>query len=117
MVARGDTLLANRIGAVLLRVSHTSTDDDLQTMRNIDWAYQNSVGAQAAGTETETARDLVERYRDWIETGSEVESMRRALARKGVPPTPPGDWTDTWSVFSTERQRADAEWLAVFAPK
>ncbi len=44
---------------------------------------------------------------DWIETGSEFESMRLAVARAGKPLTPPADWVDENSPFSPERLRND----------
>lgn len=111
MAARGDTLIANRIGSAVLRVSRTYTDDDLLFARNLDWVYQQTTSALAHGTESEIAKDFVVRYRDWIETGSEVESMRRALVRRGTAPTPPEDWVDASSSFTAERLHSDAAWF------
>lgn len=111
MAEHGDTLVANRIGTAVLRVSHTYTDDDLKVARNVDWVYQKTTDALTKQTDADTAKDFAVRYRDWIETGNEVESMRRALVRQGTAPTPPEDWVDRLSSFSAERQRTDAAWF------
>jgi len=54
---------------------------------------------------------------DWIETGSEVEAMRRAVARAGIPVTPPDDWTDKLSPFSEDRFKQDQAALKRVAEK
>jgi len=117
MATRGDTLIANRIGDAILRVSHTYMDDDLRFARNMDWVYQKATSASPSGSDSEIAKDFIMRYHDWIDTGSEVESMRRALVRQGVAPTPPEDWVDTWSSFSAERLHGDAAWFEKNASK
>jgi hypothetical protein len=111
MMRRGDTLLPNRLGATVLRVSHSHSDDDVQVARDVDWVYQHYTNLLSSGTDEESAKDFAVRYRDWIETNSEVESMRRALVRKGIAPKPTEDWVDTLTLFSTERQRSDVEWF------
>ena len=103
MTKHGDTLIANRIGASVLRVSRTYTDEDMQVARDLDWIYQRATEQSAA--------DFTKQYHDWIETGSEVESIRRSLVRAGIAPMPPEHWLDTWSLFSAERLRNDAEWF------
>jgi hypothetical protein len=42
-----------------------------------------------------------------MEINSEIESMRRALARAGKPLTPPSDWIDEQSPFSAQRLHDD----------
>lgn len=109
MMTHGNTLIVNRLGGSVLRVSHTYTDEDLQLARDIDWVYQHQMKVLPDSTDEASAKNLMAQFHDWADTGNEVEAMRRALVRHGIAPTPPQDWNDTLSVFSTERQRSDAE--------
>jgi hypothetical protein len=109
MVARGDTLLANRIGAALLRASHTFTDQDLSLARNDDWIYARYMEREQAAPLS--IEQVVAYQSDWIETNSEKAAMRLFVLRSGASDTPPEDWTDDRSQFVGERFRSDAEWF------
>ena len=111
MVGHGDTMLANKLGYSVLRVSNTYTDEDVRGARNDDWA-QEKVFERALATKTDltSAQAILAFQTDWIATGSEVEAMRLQLDRIGLPHIPPEDWVDASSPFSSERLRKDAEW-------
>lgn len=105
MVAHGTTLIANRMGASVLRLSRTFNDDDVERARKQDWIRQQKTTLYGSPTAEPTSREVIANMNDWIETGSELESMRRAVARAGKPLTPPADWVDENSPFSPERLR------------
>jgi hypothetical protein len=54
-----------------------------------------------------SAEEVVAYETDWMQTGSEVEAMRRAVARAGNPLAPPDNWIDTLSPFSEQRLQQD----------
>ena len=110
MAARGDTLIANHIGLSMLRVSRTFSDDDVSQARMQDWLreqFTTKLLALAGSPDESAAEDMITYQTDWMETGSEVEAMRRAVARAGTPVTPPDDWTDKFSPFSEDRFQQD----------
>lgn len=53
--------------------------------------------------------------RDWLETGNEMEAMRRLVAGAGIALTPPNDWVDDQSPFSEERLNADVQYQSQHA--
>jgi hypothetical protein len=106
MARRGDTQITNRIGMSLLRVSRMFADDDVGEARAQDWLREQFTAKLLASTGTPDQAfvdEMITYQRDWIETGSELEAMRRAVARGGLPPAPGGDWIDKASPFSAER--------------
>jgi hypothetical protein len=107
MVQHGDTVIANRIGYALLRVSHTFTDDDVHMARDDDWIYAQYVKA----TTTPDVAEIAAHQKDWIDTNSEMEAMRRSLERAAISRTPPEDWVDDSSLFSAERLQSDVDWF------
>jgi hypothetical protein len=109
MAFHADTLIANRIGFAVLRVSGTVTPDDLQNARPDDWVYRQYT---LLGSSAEESAEQGKAYQnDWYETGSEMEAMRRTVARAGKPLTPPQDWVDDNPVFSAEKLRHDEDYL------
>jgi hypothetical protein len=111
MAFHADTLIANRIGLAVLRVSRTFTEDDVRNARPDDWVYgqYTSIIHAASGKE---AGELGKAYQnDWYETGSEMEAMRRMVAHAGKSLTPPDDWVDDNSLFSDERLRSDEDYF------
>lgn len=107
MVAHGTTLIANRIGSSVLRLSCTFNDDDVQRARTQDWIRQQKTTLNGSPTAEPMSREIITSMNDWIETGSELESMRLAVARADKPLTPPADWVDEQSPFSAERLHKD----------
>jgi len=120
MAARSDTLIASRIGLTMLRLSRTFSDDDVSQARTQDWLreqFTTKLLASAGSPDESSAEDMITYQSDWIETGSEVEAMRRAVARAGIPVTPPDDWTDKLSPFSEDRFKQDQAALKRVAEK
>jgi hypothetical protein len=116
LIAHGDTVLGKRFGYALLRVSRTFTDDDLFAARNDDWVYEKSQTLDTANLDAESVSASIAYQKDWIETGSEMEAMRRMVAHAGLALFPPNDWVDDQSPFSAERLRADEARLLKEAP-
>jgi hypothetical protein len=110
LIDHGDTLIGNRFGYVLLRVSRTFIDDDLLAARNDDWVYKKSQTLDTT-LDAESVNATIAYQKDWIETGSEMEAMRRMVANAGKPLTPPDDWVDDNSVFSDEKLRNDEDYF------
>jgi hypothetical protein len=108
MIEHGDTLITNRMGHALLRVSRTFTDADLAAVRNFDWIYSKAARLMTDDRSTES---IFAYQADWIDSNSETQAMRRRLVRNGIPTTPPDDWTDDSSPFSPERLGKDEAWL------
>ena len=106
MVSRGKTLLANRVGYSVLRVSGTFNDDDIQHARIDDWIYQQRI-TQLRQSGEHPVQEVITNINDLIETGSELEAMRRAIARAGIQLMPSPDWADMQTPFSAERLRND----------
>ncbi|MEP6940342.1 MAG: hypothetical protein ABI846_11310 [Rudaea sp.] len=105
LVTHGSTLVANRIGSALLRVSRTYDDGDVRRAHEQDWVMQQR-STLFAPDEVDTT-EIVASINDLLETGSEIESYRRIVARAGRPAAPADDWQDEQSPFSAERLHAD----------
>jgi len=105
MATKGSTLIANRIGFALLRVSRTYTDDDVRIARSQDWIWEKSAALSTA--EHLSAAKLIARTDDQNTAGNELEAMRRELVRANISAYPPADWVDTRSPFSPERLQQD----------
>jgi len=112
MVAQGGTFVDNRLGYTLLRLSRAYTDADVAAARRDDWLYSMHMQSIRLDDAQATADSIVAYETDWMETGSELEAIRRAGARAGVATDPPADWGDDSGMFSAERLRADAQRLA-----
>ncbi len=111
MATHSVDFIANRIGNSLLRVSHTFNEDDVQAARDQDWIYDQYGSIVHDWDSPAAAARTVVFLHDWIETGSELDAMRRAVARADKPASPPQDWVDAQSPFSTERLQLDETWL------
>ena len=107
MAFHADTLIANRIGFAVLRVSRTFTPDDVQNARPDDWVHRQYTAI--AGNESAAQGKAYQS--DWYETGSEMEAMRRMVAHAGRSLTPPADWVDDNSLFSDERLHSDEDYF------
>lgn len=108
MTTHGTPVIANRIGAAVLRLSSTFKDDDVQLARTQDWIWQQKIALfDSDRPAEEIVAKMVVNMNDWIDTGSELEAARREIVRAGKSPTPPADWVDTQSPFSAERLRND----------
>ena len=107
MATKGNTLIANRIGSTLLRVTRTYTADDMKLARTQGWVYEKFIGLYADTDHLPSATKLIARMDDQDAAGSEVEAMRRELVRENLPTEPPADWTDARSLFSAERLHDD----------
>jgi hypothetical protein len=111
MSQHGDTLLSQSIGFVVLRVSRTFSDEDVEAARQTDWIVQNYSDVIALNPGRVAIRDPLheaEAYqKDWVETGSETEAMRRRIVRAGLSPTPPDSWVGKAPRFSAERIQQD----------
>jgi hypothetical protein len=110
MAGRADTVIANRLGMAVLRVSNTFSDDDVRLAREVDWVLERSstaMGALESSQDPSVGDALVTYMTDWFATGNEIEAMRRAIVRSGSAATPPDDWVDKMSPFSEERLQRD----------
>jgi hypothetical protein len=114
MAFHADTLIANRIGFAVLRVSRTFTPDDVQNARPDDWVYRQYTSIVSSAQDSAEQRKAFQK--DWYETGSEMEAMRRMVANADKPLTPPDDWLDDNSLFSNERLRSDEDYFKKPAP-
>ena len=120
MAAHSDTLIANHIGWSILRISRTFSDDDVSQARTQDWLHEQFTTrllALAGSPNESAAEDMITYQTDWFDSGSEVEAMRRAVARAGTPVTPPDDWIDKLSPFSEDRFQQDQAALQRIAKK
>lgn len=107
LAAHGDSLVAARIGPAVLRVSQTYTADDQREARDFDWIYSQYLAALPTEESPQAAERFARHFDDWIASGSEIEAMRRTVARAGLATSPPDDWVDRYSQFSEERQRSN----------
>jgi hypothetical protein len=112
MAAHSDNFLSNRIGSALLRASRTFNQDDIQVARDQGWIYDQYASIISDGDSPAAAARTVGFLHDWVETGAELEAMRRAVAQADRPASPPQDWADAQSPFSAERLRAEDVRLA-----
>jgi hypothetical protein len=115
MATQGDTLIANRIGLAVLRVSRIYTPDDVQRARPDDWIYRQYTSI-VKDSSKDSLRDADSYQDDWFESRSEMEAMRRRVLRAGRPLSPPDGWVDDNSQFSDERLRSDEEHFKSQAP-
>ena len=107
MQNRGTDLLARRVGSALLRVSRTFNDEDQKTARVDDWVVAQFQNLEAEPMTKDAASMFVAHEKDWVDSGDEVEAMRRTIQRAGISTIPPDDWVDTRSSFSQERIEQD----------
>jgi hypothetical protein len=111
LMTHSDSLIAQRIGPALLRVSRTYTDDDLRVAREQDWIYKQYTQLLSGADDADSIARGIGYHQAWVASGSELEAMRQAVGKAGKGLTPPDDWVDDFSPFSVERLRADEERL------
>ncbi len=115
MAEHSSTLIGNRIGLAMLRVSGAYTEADIQRARQQDWIWRRWQRASSSADPFSTD-EFIALTNDECATGSEFEAARRAVARAGDALVPPSDWVDDYSVFSAERLAADELDAARAAP-
>jgi len=78
---------------MLLSEIPSFTDDDVERARSDTWIAARGRKPDAPIRNDRPHIDKEMAFaKDWIETGSEFEAMRRELARSGQPLQPPADW-------------------------
>ncbi len=89
MLERGDTLIARSIGFAILRNLDAATEADRAAKRNLEW-YQANV---LSGTgENGDARDALAHESDWRRMSDEIDVLKSALRRAGLPTEAPEGW-------------------------
>ncbi|MEO7477691.1 MAG: hypothetical protein ABIT64_00470 [Lysobacteraceae bacterium] len=90
MLKQGMTLLAQSIGAGILRVSGTAKADDRAAARIAEWRQH-----QHATLPFDQPSEIRAYVADLERTGNEVEAQQLQLRRAGLSLTPPADWKPT----------------------
>ena len=90
MLHHGTTLIARRIGFVVVRDLGVLDDADRALDRDLDWYRFN--GAK----DDPTIIDALAREDDWRRLGDEIEVLRSGLRRNGLPVHAPDGWTSPW---------------------
>lgn len=90
MLAHGDTLVARSIGYAVLRNLDAATDADRAAHRDLEWYSANSL--RGTGQDGE-ARDALAHESDWRRMDDEIDILKSALRRAGLPTSSPADWT------------------------
>lgn len=103
MLDRGTTLIARSIGFAVLRNlgDGVLTDEDNAADRNLDWYRANVL--KGTGYEDGDAFAMRAHEADWRDADDEIEVMKNALRRAGLPTEPPADWNDTRSQVAAAR--------------
>jgi len=86
MATKGDALITQLIGFVVLRKIDRLTDADRELERKRRWVLHQLW--RRADARVVDDRDMA----DWQSIDSEFEIQRRALSRAGISPDPPADW-------------------------
>jgi hypothetical protein len=88
MLTHATTLLGSRIGRGVLRVSGQATAADRADARVADWQFEQHLAL------VRDESDGVEKaaMTDWLQTGDELQVIRRRLQRAGIPAMPPANW-------------------------
>lgn len=92
LLAAGPNLIANQIGFAVLLASGTWTAADEAAAREQAWLRDSWSTASQAEAEATQAGTVLAFQNDWIDTGSEIEAIRRGVERAGLPTLPPADW-------------------------
>lgn len=87
MLYRGTTLIARRIGFVLVRNLGVLDDADRAADRDLDWYRFNGA------TEEPSIIDALAHEDDWRRLDSEIEVIRNRLRRSHLPTSAPDGWS------------------------
>ena len=88
MLNESKSLFSQMMGLALLRSA--GADDAAELARNKDYFTRMLIGISDAMLEDPQE---YERYQaDWLQTGSEIQVLKKALTRAGIPLLPPADW-------------------------
>lgn len=109
LASSGDTRIAVRIGSVVLRASRSFDDSDITRDRQNDWIFAESAKALGDGTDPRSLDTARQFQTTWLQNGTELAAMRKAIEHAGLAVEPPADWVDTSASFTPERLRADEE--------
>jgi hypothetical protein len=90
MLERGDTLIARSIGFAILRNLDAVTDADRAVKRDLDWYSANVLHGTG---EDGNARDALAHESDWRRMNDEIDVLKSALHRAGLPTEAPEGWT------------------------
>lgn len=90
MLQRGDTLVARSIGFAILRNLDAATDADGAAKRNIDWYRANAMRGTG---EDGNPSDALAHESDWRRMNDEIDVVKSALHRAGLPTEAPDGWT------------------------
>jgi hypothetical protein len=89
MLQHGDTLIARSIGFAVLRNLDAATDADRAAKRDLDWYSANVL--RGTGEDGE-ARDALAHESDWRRMDDEIDVLKSALRRAGLPTEAPQGW-------------------------
>lgn len=89
MLDSGTTLVARSIGFAILRNLDAATDADRAAKRNLDWYAANVLHGTG---EDGNVRDALAHESDWRRMDDEIEVMKSALGRAGLPTQAPDGW-------------------------
>ena len=89
MLERGNTLIARSIGFAILRNLDAVTDADRTTKRNLDWYRANVLRGTG---EDGDVRDALAHESDWRQMDDEIDVIKSALRRAGLPTEAPEGW-------------------------
>lgn len=97
-------------GSMLLNEIPSFTAEDIERARADAWIAERYSGVgDSVRKEKPRIGEEIAFAKDWIQSGSEFESMRRALARSGQSPQPPVDWSLNKALYKNfEEARAKA---------
>lgn len=95
MLHRGTTLVARSIGFVVLRNLDAATEDDRTAKRNTDWYIAHPLEGKGYSMNPAEAnpRDALAYESDWRRMDDEIEVVKAALQRAGLPTEAPDGWT------------------------
>lgn len=98
MLQRGDTLVARSIGFAILRNLDAATDAERAAKRNLDWYLANAMRGTG---EDGNSSDALAHESDWRRMNDEIDVVKSALHRAGLPIEAPEGWTPSHAPAAT----------------
>ena len=95
MLGHGTSLIARSIGFAVLRNLGAATDADRAEKRTLDWYRANPLEGNGYRT---NPRDALAYESDWRRMDDEIDVVKSALHRAGLPTEPPDGWTSPHQV-------------------